>query len=500
MTRFKLETREQWLTEAASLLIARYTRGNADAERFFRRAIRWSCSAPKSRRARVMSEMYHPDESDSERFEVFVRAEVSNEISVLREVAINVHRIACTTTGSRYTSRNALAQAWDVFVTPGARRNWSDWGFDIARASAWWSEVGMDALGDYPHDQISCEAMDKRRQKTRALKLLCRGCGFIARCSWSALQTAGNTPQCGCGRRMDIVDKAGDDLMLDGVAAVNILRAASLQRLNDQMQGQQPSNAVQQVEARSTDVRVGQLLESAQNVNSEVGNSLSARQRAREARWTKRGEELKSFPKMWNGDTPVRMRAQTWIMLSGKRKNKYVRQGTVDVTLKQLEDLSVFRSATWHYLGEYSCNPTFRVIPKKKSLHGAVFYLTGSVTLCFDHADPYTYHAESGHNRPITAARVIRDIALSKKTDATTFIGFACNLHIGSEKNAISSRWAKVLQDADDVEQLEKAGLPVKERKFKVSKRFQKLEILEPVVVTPIKSKPSKRTAKLELD
>lgn len=483
--------RELWITAAAGELAKLYTQNNVEACEAFASVTRWSCSAPKSRRARVMSAMYKPSETESgERFEVFVRAEVSNEIMVLREVAINIHRIACELTGRRYTGFDAIRGAFDVFLYPGARREPSEWGFDVDRAAAWWADVGESVLGDYPHDQISFSAIDARRQNTRQLKILCGGCGFIARATWASLQRAQGTPVCACGTRTRLVNRDGtpatihfngSDIVADELLAHNAREARA-----SAAQGTGTQDAVQGVELRAADVRVADL---AASVQSEAGSMQTARQTNRAERrarqWSKRGENLET-PTTWHADTPVNIRPET------------LRAYFIDpAKIKTLSDL--FETMECHairYMGDFNGQPVIRL-----TLDGHRFFAVGSVSVTVD--------VETSHmvdDRPVRAPRSIREIALSPQQPSTPYVfpRSITGLAHAETPSKASKRWARVLAGAMEEDTLRAEGKSPEPRPFKVVKRWAKLvapcNMRDTIPTEPEPRKVSKRAAKLELD
>ena len=59
-----------------------------------------------------------------------------------------------------------------------------------------------DGLGDYPHSALVPAMLEKKKQGTRLLKVMCVECDFIGRFSRRALDEIGY-PVCPCGREME---------------------------------------------------------------------------------------------------------------------------------------------------------------------------------------------------------------------------------------------------------------------------------------------------------
>ena len=547
----KWNTREEWLTAAAAELVKLYTRHNTDTMEYFVRATRWSCSAPKTRRARIMSTMYEPGErSTGERavkFEIFVRAEVSNEISVLREVAINIHRIACTSNGSRYTSRDSLAAAYDVFVMPGARRAWSDWGFDIDRASSWWASTGQELLGDYPHDEVDAEAIAKRRQSTRQLKLLCSGCGFIARATWSALQRAEGTPTCACGTRIQLVNKDGTPILIDGRAAASLLedvrvartmaRAAAASSAAD---ASATTTAVEAASIRASNVRLAELTQT--DASSPVVQSTEAQARAanRMRNWSRRGKQFTTPPE-WNDRTMVTVRVETLRRMGCDAEAQGLTHFGGRSRSMALKDLvqGGWIPASVKYLGIYAGQPVFRFgadihkpVGVKKDTRSPItmrsnraVYIYGLVQLTMDTPETYMERrhgsVDADDVSPNRAPYALRDIALSASSSgppsrplvSTTYRwpDFITGAPVEGEQEQptqTSKRWAAILEEAAETQDLIDDGQTPAPRKFKISKRFAKLydtsnaipSVVDPHEVWPLgRQRRRRRFEKLDL-
>ena len=532
----KCNTREEWLTAAANELAKLYTRNNPEAIAYFLAATRWSCSAPKTRRARVMSTMYEPGQrgwasssNDDDpgategavKFEVFIRAEVSNEIAVLREIAINIHRIACTSTGSRYTSRNAMAAAYDVWVMPGAMRSWSDWAFDLDRASTWWADVGDELLGNYPHDQVSQEAIAKRRQTTRQLKLLCSGCGFIARCTWTALQRSEGTPTCACGTRTDLVDKDGSPILVNGIPAHQLLMEARQARIareaalaarieSDRLarEAQMAQNdrnrraadqaataaasaaataaAAEAVAQRTSDVRLADLVQGVQGGSTSASQGSAAAQRraaSMQRNWQAMGSTF-STPSEWSEDMTVTVRRRTLERMGYDLNLGAVQHREISTPLKNLVAANVIPSSV-RYLGTFSGQPVFRFTAGEMTV-----YMYGLVNIKMDVAESYIYEGNDGrtgrpNDTPHRAPWALREIALSADASTSTDYRWPMFIEAYNQPEAgddvaptstkTSRRWAAVLEDAADAQELIDDGQAPEPREFKISKRFAKL-------------------------
>jgi len=169
------KTREQWLASLAQRSASIITRSIADGGDE-EPAIRLSCGFPPAQgRKSVLADILPPTASEDFTAEIFISPEIDSPLEVARLVLplLVVAHSGDWKRGTRF--RNACHRLE----------------LDDATAIPSWLESRLNALGSYPHAQVTIPA--KVKQTTRLIKVSCAydHDPYIARLSRSALDAFG---------------------------------------------------------------------------------------------------------------------------------------------------------------------------------------------------------------------------------------------------------------------------------------------------------------------
>lgn len=183
-------TREQWLTAAADALRPTFDTIGKPVPL----AIRVSCGFPlHARRSKAIGQCWASTASADKTIEILISPVLADPREVFETL---VHEMCHATDGAMNhgTAFQAVAREMGLMACGTGKQPWKSTKgnehFGTRYAGI------MDALGDYPHAQLTPGA-EAKVQPTRMLKLVCGGCGYTVRTT--AKWVAQGLPTCACG-------------------------------------------------------------------------------------------------------------------------------------------------------------------------------------------------------------------------------------------------------------------------------------------------------------
>jgi len=187
-------TREDWLNELTDLLRPAFEDTGAEIPEKVRMTCGWPSRSARPGKNQRIGECWPADTSEDEHFEVFISPTLSDPIEVAETL---VHELVHTVVGCKVGHKAPFRHAAVAIGLEGKMTATHAGEALVDRLATLTAEVGP-----YPHAKISVHPDDKK-QGTRMLKLLCPGCGYLARTTKKWIELG--TPTCMCGKKMDAV-------------------------------------------------------------------------------------------------------------------------------------------------------------------------------------------------------------------------------------------------------------------------------------------------------
>ncbi len=194
------ETREQWLTAAITKILS-----ISHLLRLDNMSIKASCSKPSTRTRRSV---YAQRRADGNAFEIFIGAEVADELAVLEALWAAVTWCAIRYAGRQCRRGTILEMSGYMINRGGGGSNCGGWMFYGDSAIREAGTILAD-LGDYPHAALTVadvyrDTAHRGAVRSRQLRVSCvsASCPMIIRASSTRLLEIG-IPVCACGSPME---------------------------------------------------------------------------------------------------------------------------------------------------------------------------------------------------------------------------------------------------------------------------------------------------------
>lgn len=185
--------REEWLNAATNLLKEDFDRVNAPLPEKLRITCGWPSRSGRAKKNPVLGECWSPKCSADEHVEVFIAPTMEEGPQVLETL---VHELVHAAVGCKEGHKGKFRVAAIAIGLEG-KMTATQAGEDLLVRLR---EIEAE-LDKYPHAKLTPK--DVKKQGTRMLKLLCPGCGYLARTSQKWLDMG--TPTCACGEKMEAV-------------------------------------------------------------------------------------------------------------------------------------------------------------------------------------------------------------------------------------------------------------------------------------------------------
>jgi hypothetical protein len=183
-------TREAWLTAAVDALRPVFDQHQKPVPL----AIRVGCGFPlHARRSKAIGQCWASTASADKTIEILISPVLANPREVFETL---VHEMCHATDGAMNhgTAFQKVARDLNLIACGTGKQAWKSTKGDDAFGPRF--AFLMEALGDYPHAQLTPGA-EAKVQPTRMLKLVCGGCGYTVRTT--AKWVAQGLPRCTCG-------------------------------------------------------------------------------------------------------------------------------------------------------------------------------------------------------------------------------------------------------------------------------------------------------------
>ena len=183
-------TREQWLTAAVDALRPAFDALNKPVPL----AIRAACGFPlHARRSKAVGQCWASTASADRTIEILISPVLAQPRAVFE---VLVHELCHATDGAMNhgTAFQSVARAMGLVACGTGKQAWKATRGDEAFGPRY--SALLDALGDYPHAELTPGA-EAKVQPTRMLKLCCPSCGYTVRTT--AKWVSVGLPTCPCG-------------------------------------------------------------------------------------------------------------------------------------------------------------------------------------------------------------------------------------------------------------------------------------------------------------
>lgn len=185
-------TREEWLNDLVNLLRPDFQDTGSEIPEKVRVTCGWPSRSARPSKNQRIGECWPASQSGDSHFEVFISPILSDPIEVGQ---VLVHELVHTAVGTKAGHKAPFRR---VAVAVGLEGKMTATHAGEKLVERLHALTGK--LGEYPHAKIDVNA-DKKKQGTRMLKLLCPGCGYLARTTQKWIEMG--TPTCMCGQKME---------------------------------------------------------------------------------------------------------------------------------------------------------------------------------------------------------------------------------------------------------------------------------------------------------
>lgn len=194
------KNREDWLTECMEQMRPAFADRSAPVPSKIRVSCSWPSKGALAKKKRRIGEAWSSQCSGDGSYEVFISPCLSDAGIV---AATLVHELVHCAVGLECGHKGRFgAVAKSIGLT--GKMTATTAGEELAAALA---EI-TESIGPYPHAELNYSNSPKK-QGTRMIKVVCGGCGCVARMTRKWLEEVG-PPSCGCGCQMEVEETEGE--------------------------------------------------------------------------------------------------------------------------------------------------------------------------------------------------------------------------------------------------------------------------------------------------